>query len=172
MVTQGIARNRLVPIGLGESEPRNECNDGVPCTEQEHARNRRTEVRMLTGLTGSSMVYIDGNISNSSNYEDDKKPNKVNEKPQQYSGGGKVKVTNAANDSYYVVAGSFLIETRANNQLAFLREQGHENAEIVRFPNSNFYSVCVGRFKTRDEAAALKRQLESDNIDAFVRAVQ
>jgi Outer membrane protein and related peptidoglycan-associated (lipo)proteins len=174
MVTQGISRNRLVPMGLGESEPRNECNDGVPCTEQEHARNRRTEVRMLAGLTGSSMVYIDGNISNSSssNYEDDKKPNKVNEKPQQYSGGGKVKVTNAANDSYYVVAGSFLIEARANNQLAFLREQGHSNAEIVRFPNSNFYSVCVGRFSTRDEASELKQQLERDKIDAFVRAVQ
>lgn len=173
MVTQGIARNRLIPMGLGESEPRNECTDGVPCTEQEHARNRRTEVRMLAGLTGSSMVYIDGNISNSSsNYEDDKKPNKVNEKPQQYSGGSKVKVTNATNDSYYVVAGSFLIEARANNQLALLREQGHQSAEIIRFPNSNFYSVCVGRFSTRDEAAELKRQLERENIDAFVRAVQ
>lgn len=173
MVTQGIARNRLTPVGYGESEPRNECTDGINCTEQEHARNRRTEVRMLAGLTGSSMVYVDGNISNFSiEDKEDKQPNKVNEKPQQYSGGGKVKVTNASNDSYYVVAGSFLIETRANNQLAFLREQGHENAEIVRFPNSNFFSVCVGKFKTREEATALKRQLDQNKIDAFVRAVQ
>jgi outer membrane protein OmpA-like peptidoglycan-associated protein len=65
MVTQGIARNRLVPVGLGESEPRNICQDGVNCTEQEHARNRRTEVRILAGLSGSSVVYVDGNISNS-----------------------------------------------------------------------------------------------------------
>lgn len=170
MVTQGIARNRLVPVGFGESEPRNICQDGVDCTDQEHARNRRTEVRMLAGLTGSSMVYVDGNISNVS-HENDPEPANVNVKPQQHSG-GKVKVTNASSDSYYVVAGSFLIETRANNQLATLRERGHEQAEIVRFPNSNFFSVCVGKFKTRDEATALKRQLDQNNIDAFVRAVQ
>jgi len=42
----------------------------------------------------------------------------------------------------------------------------------VRFPNSNFFSVCVGRFDTRDEASALKRQLDQDKIDTFVRAVQ
>lgn len=172
LVTQGIARNRLVPVGYGESEPRNICTDGVDCTDQEHARNRRTEVRMLAGLTGSSMVYVDGNISNVS-YENDPEPTNVNVKPQQHSGGGgKVKVTNASADSYYVVAGSFLIETRANNQLAHLQQLGHTGAEIVRFPNSNFFSVCVGKFATRDEAASLKRQLDQDNIDAFVRAVQ
>lgn len=171
MVTQGIARNRLVPTGYGESEPRNECLDGVSCTDQEHARNRRTEVRMLAGLTGSSMVYVDGNISGSSH--EDPAPSNVNVKPQQHSGGGgKVKVTNASSDSYYVVAGSFLIETRANNQLAHLQQLGHNNAEIVRFPNSNFYSVCVDKFDTRDKAANLKRQLDQDKIDAFVRAVQ
>ena len=172
MVTQGISRNRLVPVGYGESEPRNICTDGVNCTDQEHARNRRTEVRMLAGLTGSSMVYVDGNISNVSH--EDPTPANVNVKPQQHStpDAGKVKVTNASNDSYYVVAGSFLIETRANNQLATLQKMGHSDAEIVRFPNSNFFSVCVGKFATRDEAAALKRQLDKDNVDAFVRAVQ
>ena len=170
MVTQGISRNRLVPVGYGESEPRNICTDGVSCTDQEHARNRRTEVRMLAGLTGSSMVYVDGNISNS---HVDPTPANVNVKPQPHSsGGGKVKVTSASSDSYYVVAGSFLAENRANNQMAHLQKLGHKNAEIVRFPNSNFFSVCVGRFDTRDEASSLKRQLDQDHIDTFVRAVQ
>ncbi len=173
MVTQGIARNRLTPVGYGESEPRNICTDGVSCTDQEHARNRRTEVRMLAGLTGSSMVYVDGNISSSSSSHDDPTPANVNVKPSKNTGaGGKVKVSNASKDSYYVVAGSFLIETRANNQMAHLQQLGHKNAEIVRFPNSNFFSVSVGRFSTRDEASALKRQLDQDKIDTFVRAVQ
>lgn len=171
MVTKGIARNRLSPMGYGESELRNNCTDGTECTEQEHARNRRIEIQMLSGIAGSSVVYVDGNISGSS-HEDDPTPTNVNVKPQQQAGGGKVKVTNAESDSYYVVAGSFLIETRANNQLANLQQLGHSDAEIVRFPNSNFYSVCVGKFDTRDEAATLKRKLEQDNIDAFVRAVQ
>ncbi|MBC7775103.1 MAG: OmpA family protein [Phycisphaerae bacterium] len=170
MVTQGIPRNRLAPVGYGESEPRNICTDGVSCTDQEHARNRRTEVRMLAGLTGSSMVYVDGNISNFSH--EDPTPSNVNIKPQLHSSGSKVKVTNASSDSYYVVAGSFLAETRANNQVAHLQQLGHKDAEIVRFPNSNFFSVCVGKFSTRDEASALKHQLDQDNIDTFVRAVQ
>lgn len=57
LVSRGIDRNRLKPTGYGESELRNRCTDGVSCTEQEHARNRRTEVRILTGLQGAS-VYI------------------------------------------------------------------------------------------------------------------
>jgi len=172
LVMEGISRNRLAPVGFGESEPRNICKDGVDCTEQEHARNRRTEVRMLAGLSGSSMVYVDGNISNP--IPDDPKPANVNVKPQPQAGGqaGEVKVTNASSDSYYVVAGSFLAESRANNQMAHLQQLGHKGAEIVRFPNSNFYSVCVGKFGTRDEASTLKRQLDQDKIDAFVRAVQ
>lgn len=170
MVMQGIGRNRLAPVGFGESEPRNICLDGVSCTEQDHARNRRTEVRMLAGLTGSSMVYVDGNLTNASH--DDPTPSNVNTKSRPLSGGGKVNITNASNNSYYVVAGSFQMETRAGNHMAYLQQLGHKGVEIVRFPNSTYYSVCVGKFNTRDEATNLKRQLDLDNIDAFVRAVQ
>ncbi len=169
MVTKGIARNRLAPIGFGESEPRNICTDGVSCTDQEHARNRRTEVRMLAGLTGSSMVYVDGNISSNTSQETTP-PSNVNVKPAKQNGGDKVKVSNANKNAFYVVAGSFLIETRANNYVAHLKELGHTDAEIVRFKNSNYFSVCAGKFKSREEATALKQELDQDKIDAFVRA--
>lgn len=42
-----LGAERLVAIGKGESEPVNACSDGVQCTEAEHARNRRTEFRIL-----------------------------------------------------------------------------------------------------------------------------
>lgn len=171
LVTQGVARDRLVPMGLGESEPRNKCVDGTECTEQEHARNRRTEVRMLAGMSGSAMVYVDGKISGNAGKTEETPAANVNVKPP-VNGSGKVKVTNASNDSYYVVAGSFLAEERANNHLANIQQHGHKEAEIVRFPGSNFYSVSVGKFKSRDEASALKHKLEQEKIDAFVRAVQ
>jgi outer membrane protein OmpA-like peptidoglycan-associated protein len=169
LVTQGIGRNRLRPVGYGESEPRNKCTDGSDCTEQEHARNRRTEVRILAGVTGASMVYVDGQVGNADH--EDPNPN-VNTPPQRYSGGGKVTVTSADSDTYYVVAGSFLMENRANNQLATMRDAGYPKAEIVRFAGSTFYSVCVAKFKNRSEADALKRKLIASNVDAFVRAVQ
>lgn len=47
LIQQGIDKRRIKSLGLGKSEPRNRCADGVPCTEVEHQFNRRTEVRIL-----------------------------------------------------------------------------------------------------------------------------
>ncbi|NGF58059.1 OmpA family protein [Parapedobacter sp. SGR-10] len=47
IVSQGIARNRLVARGYGENRLLNRCADGVPCSEAEHQANRRTEVEVL-----------------------------------------------------------------------------------------------------------------------------
>ncbi|WP_367914448.1 OmpA family protein [Leadbetterella sp. DM7] len=42
-----IDKDRIRAMGMGETEPLNKCGDGVQCTESEHARNRRTEFRVL-----------------------------------------------------------------------------------------------------------------------------
>jgi outer membrane protein OmpA-like peptidoglycan-associated protein len=170
LVARGISRNRLVPIGFGESELLNNCKDGVSCSETEHARNRRTEIRMLAGLSGSSMVYVDGKISNVDPQET-ADPN-VNVKPSKQTANDVVKVTNANNGIYYVVAGSFLVEERATNQVVTMKKLGHKDAEVIRFPDSKFHSVSVGKFKTREEATAFKRKLTLDKIESFVRAAQ
>ena len=44
---KGIAANRIVAKGYGETRPVNGCTDGAPCTEEEHQMNRRTEIRVL-----------------------------------------------------------------------------------------------------------------------------
>ncbi|MBX2952674.1 MAG: OmpA family protein [Leadbetterella sp.] len=46
-LTRYIDKGRVRALGKGESEPMNKCGDGVQCTESEHARNRRTEFRVL-----------------------------------------------------------------------------------------------------------------------------
>jgi outer membrane protein OmpA-like peptidoglycan-associated protein len=43
----GIDENRIEIKGLGESELRNKCKNGIPCTEKQHRFNRRTEVILL-----------------------------------------------------------------------------------------------------------------------------
>lgn len=48
LVGRGIQRSRLVAKGYGESKLKNRCADGVNCTEDEHAKNRRTEFRVLS----------------------------------------------------------------------------------------------------------------------------
>lgn len=47
LVTRGIARERMVASGYGESKLLNRCSNGVSCSIQEHQLNRRTEVTVL-----------------------------------------------------------------------------------------------------------------------------
>ncbi|GIZ15025.1 OmpA family protein [Capnocytophaga catalasegens] len=43
MIKNGISPNRLTAKGYGESQLVNGCSNGVPCTEEEHQLNRRSE---------------------------------------------------------------------------------------------------------------------------------
>lgn len=47
IVSKGIDRSRLISRGAGETELLNKCADNVPCTEDEHRINRRTEFKIL-----------------------------------------------------------------------------------------------------------------------------
>jgi len=49
LVKNGVAKNRLTGKGYGETQLVNKCSDGVPCTEEEHQMNRRSEF-IITGL--------------------------------------------------------------------------------------------------------------------------
>lgn len=48
IVSKDVDRKRLTAIGLGETQPVNECTDGVACSEEKHQLNRRTEF-VITG---------------------------------------------------------------------------------------------------------------------------
>ena len=45
--SKGIAEERITSEGKGESELRNECEDGVPCPESKHSENRRSQFIIL-----------------------------------------------------------------------------------------------------------------------------
>jgi outer membrane protein OmpA-like peptidoglycan-associated protein len=47
LLAKGVSRNSLRSIGRGEAYIINVCKEGVPCTEEEHARNRRTAVWVM-----------------------------------------------------------------------------------------------------------------------------
>jgi outer membrane protein OmpA-like peptidoglycan-associated protein len=49
LIEKGIAKDRLIAVGYGETKPVNQCTNGVKCTEEEFLRNRRSTFR----ITGS-----------------------------------------------------------------------------------------------------------------------
>jgi len=48
MLSKGIVSNRIVAKGYGETRILNRCKDGVDCSDEEHAINRRIEVKVLS----------------------------------------------------------------------------------------------------------------------------
>jgi peptidoglycan-associated lipoprotein len=49
IVSQGVDSSRITAKGYGETKILNKCTNNVPCSEQQHQLNRRTEVR-VTGI--------------------------------------------------------------------------------------------------------------------------
>jgi outer membrane protein OmpA-like peptidoglycan-associated protein len=47
LVKNGIDRDRLTATGFGESQLNNDCTDLIPCTEEQHQENRRSEFIIL-----------------------------------------------------------------------------------------------------------------------------
>jgi outer membrane protein OmpA-like peptidoglycan-associated protein len=47
LAAQGVKHYRIKSFGFGEARIRNHCTDGVECSEEEHAYNRRTEVKVI-----------------------------------------------------------------------------------------------------------------------------
>lgn len=48
LISNGIQKERMSARGFGESELTNKCADGVPCTDDEHAKNRRTAFAIVS----------------------------------------------------------------------------------------------------------------------------
>jgi outer membrane protein OmpA-like peptidoglycan-associated protein len=57
LVLLGINASRILTKAAGESQPRNKCLDGVPCSEAEHQFNRRTEVKIINPAEGMQIRY-------------------------------------------------------------------------------------------------------------------
>ena len=53
IVAAGISKDRIIPRGYGERCLKNECADGVSCTESQHQENRRTELKIIPAGTTS-----------------------------------------------------------------------------------------------------------------------
>ena len=58
IIARGIDSSRVSFIGLGESVLKNNCSDGIDCTEEQHQENRRTEIR-ITKLDADVQVKYD-----------------------------------------------------------------------------------------------------------------
>lgn len=62
LVQRGVAPERIKAVGYGESRPRNRCVDGIECPEEEHAYNRRTDVKIIKIDETAIIGYTPGGL--------------------------------------------------------------------------------------------------------------
>jgi outer membrane protein OmpA-like peptidoglycan-associated protein len=58
LISKGVDKERVEAIGYGETRMINDCENGVPCTEEQHQANRRTEFTLLPGRKTSAKVIV------------------------------------------------------------------------------------------------------------------
>jgi outer membrane protein OmpA-like peptidoglycan-associated protein/Tol biopolymer transport system component len=61
LIQKGIRASRIKAKGLGETQIRNRCTDGVECSDDEHQYNRRTEVKVARIDEQVKVQYGEGN---------------------------------------------------------------------------------------------------------------
>ena len=174
LVSKGINVSRLVAHGYGEMEPRNRCKDGVKCSEQEYARNRRTEIRVTNAASGTPVsgtaAQAPGKPVPTAKPAEAAAETPVNVNTAPASASGDVK--NVTERGFYVISGSFKLLNGARSRVEQLRRLGFERARILKFPDSSFYAVAVDQFDTRADADAARDELAKGDLPAFIKIVR
>ncbi len=187
IVSRGIAADRLEPVGYGESQIRNNCVDGVACTEEEHQFNRRTEIKILEiGTSPEGVVPIAAApLSESDNYSAETVAYEEEEQANMNKGGQPtapligsknkdVAPEETLKDEYYkegtyaVIAGTFANHNYAVRRASELMEKGYLESSIVRQERNGLYAVFVQTYDTKKEAFSLVKKLDNQQIHAYV----
>ncbi|MBT8219243.1 MAG: hypothetical protein KJP00_05450 [Bacteroidia bacterium] len=72
------------------------------------------------------------------------------------------------NPQYMVIAGAFSTNVNAQTFVKMLDTRGYQDAEIVKFDNSKYISVCVDRTDDLSLAREQVESLKALNIEAYV----
>ena len=73
--------------------------------------------------------------------------------------------------AYYVVSGSFLVPSNADNQVAKLKKLGFFNAMKKVFNNSSSYSAIAGQYESEAAAKATLNKLKAKGEAAFIKKI-
>lgn len=156
--SKGIEANRMTAKGYGESRLKNQCADGVKCSELEHQVNRRTEFQIL----GDAPVDVNYANNPPAMIDESGTSNAPAVKPE-------ASPSTANSGTFDVIAGVFKVAANADKRLAALQSLGFTSAKIIKTA-SGMNAVLVGSFTSSSEAEATVNTLEGTHqINAYVK---
>jgi cell division protein FtsN len=115
-----------------------------------------------------SSDYIAGDYTSS-------KPEKTKLEPKKKTRTFEAPTTKSQGNSYgeyMVIAGSYLLEDNAQKMVRKLKGMGYSKAEIVYFDQSQYHSICAGKYESRSMAKGTSTDLKNQGIDSYVHRKQ
>lgn len=182
-VENGIKPDRIRAFGYGETMTRNRCKRGVNCSEEEHAFNRRSVIKVVKGIETQTIVESEkpkknygkpvkipvtegGDFIASSTYE-------VANVATPRATVGTTSTSDASNvqkRQYHVVIGTFTKPENAMKKQRIAIEAGFVESEVFQDTETFLYSVSVRLFSDQKEARKLADYINSQKeFDAFVK---
>ena len=171
--------------GYGESQLINKCRDNIPCSEIEHIRNRRVELKVIaefhdSRLRKESLVEI---IKRSKNVQNDFKNPGINDANNKNADNTefllKSEITTEQEspvnitynekqmNEFLVIAGSYSIESNALKMKEILKSMDI-NARVIKNDENDYFRVIAGIFSAESEARSLIKKLRQNDIDCFI----
>lgn len=127
-------------------------NDSTPSRDQVYEKIDKTIEQL-------SVQPVTGNVS--------EKPKEEKPEVKQESKENQVKAS--PQGKYMVIAGSFIKEENARDQLKKLKALGYSKAEIKIFISSEYHSVIVSRHSSSGEAEKVVQNLKKNGVESFVK---
>lgn len=155
IISKGIDPSRLSAVGYGETQPVNQCTNGVQCTEIEHQMNRRTEFK-VTSYDASSSVIIASST-----------PTTTTTTPVTTTTTTTTTTSSATNSEVFKIQVK-IVNTYNDADFASVNDLGKLTTEAT---GSGFSRVLIGDFATLNDAkVVLKYAKERGFEDAYIVA--
>ncbi len=179
-IANGIAPERMRAFGYGESMIRNQCKRGVKCSDEEHAQNRRTVIKIVKGVESQPILEMEKPSKR------DTKPTKISNTVQgtpfreegNFTADNSLQTNNLTsttptNKRYYVVIGTYTKPENAKKQQKKAIDAGFVEAEVVQYQDTQLYAVSVRLMKDQNEARKLSDYINSQKVfEAFVKELK
>ena len=108
----------------------------------------------------------DSDEENSEEAGDDESSEEIPEDMDATKGRRLTDATAGTNNSpYLVIAGTYTSEGNAQTEVNRLNKLGYDDAEVVQFIGSRYYTVCVDRLDGLTAARQLRNKVKADNTE-------
>lgn len=147
LIDNGIASNRVTGKGYGETQLINHCDDGVDCTEEEHALNRRSEFIILN--ENQTPEEVRSSIAKQNGFDEVTQA----EQTSVASSRNSIYDFNSSEEVFTVQIGAFKISRK------IMTFDKLDNVYYYKYVNEGYTRYYTGTFKTRNEAELYKEKV-------------